>query len=145
MFIVKYDARKDAYEILEKNNVECITRLEFIRTRERMCKKYYTNECVNCPIKRIDTEYDSSDCGGRRLNDAEFLEIIFWGKTNPIVTNFDVFKCLFPKANTPRGIIETCPAVLDITYVCESNIDCIECMKNFSLSECENLSQMKGL
>ena len=117
--------------------------VEFIVTRDRMCKSF--NGCCNgCEVKKrmgagnVCFHYIAQ-------HPQEVVEIVErWGKEHPRKTRQSEFLKMFPRASmTADGIIAFCPDSMDSEFECprktRDNIDpiCGECRRKYWLAEVE--------
>ena len=117
--------------------------VEFIVTRDRMCKSF--NGCCNgCEVKKrmgagnVCFHYMAQ-------HPQEVVEIVErWGKEHPRKTRQSELLKMFPRASmTADGIIAFCPDSMDSEFECprktRDNIDpiCGECRREYWLAEVE--------
>lgn len=122
---------------------EMMDAVEFIVTRDRMCKSF--NGCCNgCEVKKrmgagnVCFHYIAQ-------HPQEVVEIVErWGKEHPRKTRQSEFLKMFPRASmTADGIIAFCPDSMDSEFECprktRDNIDpiCGECRRKYWLEEVE--------
>ena len=122
---------------------EMMDAVEFIVTRDRMCKSF--NGCCNgCEVKKrmgagnVCFHYIAQ-------HPQEVVEIVErWGKEHPRKTRQSEFLKMFPRASmTADGIIAFCPDSMDSEFECprktRDNIDpiCGECRREYWLEEVE--------
>ena len=117
--------------------------VEFIVTRDRMCKSF--NGCCNgCEVKKRMGAGDMC-IYYMRQQPQEVVEIVErWGKEHPRKTRQSEFLKMFPRASmTADGIIAFCPDSMDSEFECprktRDNIDpiCGECRREYWLAEVE--------
>lgn len=84
--------------------------LEFLKTRNRMCK----GGCSTCPVDRANNDYDVG-CGVLvRLYPEQYLKIVErWGKNHPFITRLDKLKELFPNLECLHGVPAICPLTFE--------------------------------
>lgn len=104
--------------------------VEFIKTRNQICKK---NDCSNCPIVEFDL------CGYDE--DVEKIVSIVenWKKEHPIKTRQSEFIKLFPNARMLKDgrCLDICPQNLENDINCPEHGDCAECACQYWLKEIE--------
>lgn len=117
--------------------------VEFIVTRDRMCKSF--NGCCNgCEVKKRMGAGDMC-IYYMAQHPQEVVEIVErWAKEHPRKTRQSGFLKMFPRASmTADGIIAFCPDSMDSEFECprktQDNIDpiCGECRREYWLEEVE--------
>lgn len=111
---------------------------EFIRQRNRMCKKYNSAGnvgCKNCPA------WEYSCVGVDEMEDDGFklVDIVEkWAKYNPPKTRQSELLKLFPHTRlTKNGVIDICLMNFNNSRMCSYNYDCDSCMERYWLEEIE--------
>lgn len=81
-----------------------MTAVDFLRTKERMCKKI---NCMNCPLSMYNNKVDQS-CHGfiKHFPNSAVLIVQKWGEDNPLMTNKDKFMEVFG-ADYSNGVFMT--------------------------------------
>lgn len=112
--------------------------VEFLKEKERMCKK--TDFCVNCPAYRENNGYDVLCDEFMNEHPKEYVSCVEkWSAEHPINTRQSEFLKMFPNADLTRGgVINICSRYADVNYrkqdeCCDT--DCGDCMKEYWLSE----------
>lgn len=117
--------------------------VEFIVTRDRMCKSF-NGCCTGCEVKKRMGAGDMC-IYYMAQHPQEVVEIVErWGKEHPRKTRQSEFLKMFPRASmTADGIIAFCPDSMDSEFECprktRDNIDpiCGECRREYWLEEVE--------
>ena len=117
--------------------------VEFIVTRDRMCKSF-NGCCIGCEVKKRMGAGDMC-IYYMAQHPQEVVEIVErWAKDHPRKTRQSELMKMFPRASmTADGIIAFCPDSMDSEFECprktRDNIDpiCGECRREYWLAEVE--------
>lgn len=102
---------------------------EIIKIKNRICKKYSTSICLNCPLN-IENNNTGEYCEGFLQNfPIEFEQVCLkWAEENPAMTNGDKLKEIFPDV-----IADFCPSMLG--FECNKDICCADCRNKWLNTE----------
>lgn len=125
--------------------------VEFLKTVNRLCKK--NQSCEECPIfckkgmcmlRRTVMLCDASDASVESSIDEMISIVEQWAKDHPVKTRQSEFLKMFPNAKFPNaktdgGVIIFCPRGFlpkgEAEAYCEKHDECIECCKDYWLTE----------
>lgn len=113
--------------------------VKFLEESKRMCDHNSAN-CMECPFFNKDTKicsiYDICEITNR---EQAVLLVERWSKEHPVKTRQSEFLRVFPNARINLdGVVDIDPCLVDEKcnhHYCEKHDDCIECYKEFWLSE----------
>lgn len=92
--------------------------VEFIKQKNRMCERYYPNDCKGCPLQPAPEYGGYASCDQFVEEDPEevVLNVEEWAKKNPIVTNAMKFEEIFGTLTPVAKLINSTPVWWDKEY-----------------------------
>lgn len=123
---------------------DCSKTKEFLQEWSRLCKYNICGErCsdVTCPIeKACDGRYSWCYQFMKNCPDEVINLVQKWSDEHPIKTRQTEFLKLFPNSRMRHCdkdylVLDVCPAALDNRFSCEEDITCVDCQKDYWLSE----------
>lgn len=92
--------------------------VEFIKQKNRMCDRYYSNDCKGCPLQPAPEDGGYASCDQFVEEDPEevVLNVEEWAKENPIVTNAMKFEEIFGTLKPVAKLINSNPVWWDKEY-----------------------------
>lgn len=108
--------------------------VEYVKTQYRLCR---SKDCPECPLQ----DKENCCCIMDTIEYAEkAVQIVEqWAKDHPVKTRQSEFLKMFPNAKTDGGVIIFCPRGFlpkgEAEAYCEKHDECIECCKDYWLTE----------
>ena len=111
--------------------------IKFMQEYQRMCSS--CELCADCPL------YTDRPCSEipSKYTDEFFSKLIKvvddWSAAHPVNTRADIFKKTYPDAPTDTlGALLICPKKLDKKLVCDYEVGCAACRKNYWMKEVQS-------
>lgn len=92
--------------------------VRFLKEKNRMCDRYYPDDCKGCPLQPAPDEGGYASCEQFAEEDPE--EVVFnveeWSKNNPLLTNAMMFEETFGTLAPIAQLVNTSPEYWDMEY-----------------------------
>lgn len=92
--------------------------VKFLKEKNRMCDRYYSNDCKRCPLQPAPEDGGYASCKQFEEEDPDevVLNVEEWSKENPLITNAMKFEAVFGTLNPVAKLINENPTWWDKEY-----------------------------